>query len=100
MEISNLRREFNRVLKKAGVPKIKFHSLRHTAASIMLSHKIPVGIVSKILGHSRISTTLDVYYHFIPASNDEAVKLMDDLSPIAKETEGSLTIENESRILD
>ncbi|MCX6066372.1 MAG: tyrosine-type recombinase/integrase, partial [Chloroflexi bacterium] len=65
LEISNLLREFNRVLKKAGVPKIKFHSLRHTAASIMLSHKIPVGIVSKILGHSRISTTLDVYYHFI-----------------------------------
>ena len=66
----------------------------------MLSKKVPVGIVSKILGHSRISTTLDVYYHFLPASNDEAVKLMDDLSPIAKEIEGLLTIENESRNLD
>ncbi len=99
LEISNLRREFNRVIKRAGVPKINFHGLRHTAASIMLSHKIPVVIVSRILGHSRPSTTIDIYYHFIPATNDEAVKLMDDLNPIAVEIESLLTIDDESRIL-
>lgn len=38
LEKTNLRREFNEVLKKAGVPKTIFHDLRHTAASILLSH--------------------------------------------------------------
>lgn len=95
MEISNVRREFNRILKKAGIPKIRFHDLRHTAASIMLSHKIPVVIVSKILGHSKPSVTMDIYYHFIPASNDEAIKLMDDLTPLAIEISSISAIDEE-----
>jgi integrase len=95
LEISNLRREFNRVLKEAGVPKIRFHDLRHTAASIMLSHKIPVVIVSKILGHSKPSVTMDIYYHFMPSSNEEAVKLMDDLTPIAVEISSCAVLDEE-----
>ena len=98
LEITNLRREFNKVLKKAGVPKIRFHDLRHTAASIMLSHKIPVVIVSKILGHSKPSVTTDIYYHYIPSSNDEATKLMDDLTPIALEFSSISAVDEENTI--
>ena len=98
LEISNVRREFNKVLKKAGVPKIRFHDLRHTAASIMLSHKIPVVIVSKILGHSKPSVTTDIYYHYIPSSNDEATKLMDDLTPIAIEFSSISALDEENTI--
>jgi hypothetical protein len=43
---------------------------------------------------------VDIYYHFIPASNDEAVKLMDDLNPIAIEIESLLTVNDGPIILE
>lgn len=98
LEISNLRREFNRVLDKAGLPRIRFHDLRHTAASIMLSNKVPVVIVSKILGHSKPSVTTDIYYHYIPSSNSEATKLMDALTPIAMEFSSISALDEENSI--
>lgn len=79
--LSNMRKEFNGLIKKAGVRKIRFHDMRHTVASILLSNKIPLVIVSKILGHSKPSVTSDIYYHFIPASSDEASRFMDELTP-------------------
>ena len=80
---SNLRLDFNRVLNMAGVPKIRFHDLRHTAASLMLNNGIPVIVVSKILGHSKPSITLDIYGHLYNEMQAEASRLMDELvSPI------------------
>jgi integrase len=76
---SNIRRAFRKLLKASGLPKIRFHDLRHTAASLMLNHGIPVLIVSKRLGHSKPSITLDVYGHLIPSKQEEAAQLMDDL---------------------
>jgi integrase len=83
MDPSNLRLDFNRVLELAGVPKVRFHDLRHTAASLMLNHGIPVIVVSKILGHSKPSITLDNYGHLYNEMQGEASRLMDELvSPI------------------
>jgi len=80
---SNLRLDFNRVLERAGVPKIRFHDLRHTAASLMLNNGIPVIVVSRILGHSKPSITLDIYGHLYNEMQEEAARLMDELvSPI------------------
>jgi hypothetical protein len=62
---SNIRRAFRKLLATSGLPKIRFHDLRHTAASLMLNHGIPVLIVSKRLGHSKPSITLDVYGHLL-----------------------------------
>jgi integrase len=76
---SNIRRAFRKLLAVSGLPKIRFHDLRHTAASLMLNHGIPVLIVSKRLGHSKPSITLDVYGHLIPSRQEEAAQLMDDL---------------------
>lgn len=76
---SNIRRDFRQLLAASGLPKIRFHDLRHTAASLMLNHGIPVLIVSKRLGHSKPSITLDVYGHLIPSKQEEAAQLMDDL---------------------
>ncbi|HUF39791.1 MAG TPA: site-specific integrase, partial [Anaerolineales bacterium] len=82
----NLRRYFKRSLKAAGLPPIRFHDLRHTAASLMLNNGIPVIVVSKRLGHSRPSMTLDVYGHLIPRQQQEAALLMDQLlTPISIE---------------
>ena len=76
---SNIRRDFRRLLKVSGLPQIRFHDLRHTAASLMLNHGIPVLIVSKRLGHSKPSITLDTYGHLIPSRQEEAAQLMDHL---------------------
>ena len=65
MDPSNLRLDFNHKLEKAGLYKIRFHDLRHTAASLMLNHGIPVIVVSGMLGHSKPSITLDIYGHCI-----------------------------------
>ena len=79
MAASNIRRDFRKLLKTSGLPKIRFHDLKHTAASLMLNHGIPVLIVSKRLGHSKPSITIDVYGHLIPSRQEEAAQLMDNL---------------------
>jgi len=63
----NFLRDYKNLLKLAGLPDIRFHDLRHTAASLMLNHGIPVIIVSRRLGHAKPSITLDIYGHLIPA---------------------------------
>ncbi|MBU0511331.1 MAG: site-specific integrase [Chloroflexi bacterium] len=84
---NNLRRAFRRLLKASELPKIRFHDLRHTAASLMLNHGIPVLIASGRLGHSKPSVTMDVYGHLIPSKQEEAAELMDSLlSPDADTT--------------
>ncbi len=76
--------DFKRVLKKAGLPEIRFHDLRHTAATLMLMNGIPLMVVSRRLGHSKPSVTLDIYGHLLPGAQNTAAALMDELaSPIA-----------------
>ncbi len=75
----NLIKTFKKLLKDAGLPNIRFHDLRHTAATMMLNNGIPVIVVSKRLGHSKPSITLDVYGHLIPGKQQEAAELMDEL---------------------
>ena len=83
MNRSNLRKRYKKVLSNAGLPPIRFHDLRHTAASLMLNNGIPIFIVSKRLGHAQPSITLDVYGHLIPSKQQEAAILMDQiLTPI------------------
>lgn len=80
----NLLRDFKKVLKNAGLPDIRFHDLRHTSASLLLSQGIPVIEVSRRLGHSRASLTLDVYGHLIPGMQSQVAELIDELvTPIA-----------------
>jgi integrase len=80
---SNMNKSFKKLLDLTGLPRIRFHDLRHTAASLMLNYGIPVIIVSRRLGHARPSITLDIYGHLIPGKQEEAAELMDSLlSPI------------------
>jgi len=84
----NLRKRFKAVLKEAGLPEIRFHDLRHTAAALMLNNGIPVIVVSRRLGHARPSITLDIYGHLIPQKQKEVASLMDELlTPIQIEIE-------------
>jgi integrase len=68
---------------KVGLPVIRFHDCRHTAATIMLSRGIPPVIVAGMLGHSISIPLVNTYAHFIPTMQDQAAQLMDDiLTPI------------------
>jgi integrase len=55
---------------------MRFHDLRHTYASIMLSYGVSYLYVSRQMRHSKPSVTLDIYAHFIPDSNKQAVKII------------------------
>ncbi len=75
----NLVRDFKKILKNAGLPPIRWHDLRHTAASLMLNQGVPVLVVSRRLGHSKPSITLDIYAHLIPNKQAEMVEMLDNL---------------------
>jgi integrase len=64
---------------KAGVPRIRFHDLRHTAATLLFSKHVHPKMVQEMLGHATIATTMDIYSHAIPALHVEAAAIMDDL---------------------
>lgn len=67
-----------RILKNAGVEPIKMHALRHTHASILLSNHTPVLVVSKRLGHSTTSITMNIYAHVLEEDAIAAAGLIDD----------------------
>lgn len=54
LEPRNLHRAFKAMLTKAGLPDIRFHDLRHSAASLMLAQGVPLRVVMEVLGHSSI----------------------------------------------
>ena len=67
-----------RLLKKADLPNIRFHDLRHSAATLLLSVGVHPKVVQEILGHSQISMTLDVYSHVLPTMQQEAMSKLND----------------------
>jgi len=65
---------FERHIRAAGVPRINFHSVRHTHATLALQAGVHPKVVSERLGHSTIAITLDTYSHAIPAMQEEAAE--------------------------
>jgi integrase len=72
------RRSFAPLLEKAKVPRVRFHDLRHTCATLLFSRNVHPKDVQQLLGHSNISITLDTYSHVIPGMRDRAARAMDD----------------------
>jgi integrase len=68
---------FKRATAVAGLSTIRFHDMRHTAATILLSRGVHVKLVSELLGHATIVLTLDTYSHLIPAMHGDAAAAMD-----------------------
>ena len=66
----------HRVLKRAGLPRIRFHDLRHTFATLALQNGVDVKTVSGMLGHFSAGFTLDTYAHVTTASQRQAAKTM------------------------
>lgn len=66
----------HRVLKRAGLPKVRFHDLRHTFATLALQNGVDIKTVSGMLGHFSAGFTLDTYAHVTTAAQKEAAKTM------------------------
>lgn len=73
----NLNRQFKTLLKKANLPDIRFHDLRHTHATLLLEAGIHPKVVQERLGHSAISVTMDIYSHVKPNIQKEAAAAID-----------------------
>ncbi|MHB0912080.1 MAG: tyrosine-type recombinase/integrase [Armatimonadota bacterium] len=82
----NLTQGFGFLLEKAGLPHIRFHDLRHTHATILLSQNVHPKVVSGRLGHSTVGITLDTYSHVLPSMQEEAAqKFNDALKAVSEE---------------
>jgi integrase len=70
---SNLRnRSFAPLLERAGLPRITFHDLRHTCASLLFQRNVHPKIVQELLGHASVAITLDTYSYMLPGMGSEA----------------------------
>jgi site-specific recombinase XerD len=78
VDVRNLTRDFKMMLKTAGLADIRFHDLRHTAASIMLMNGVPVIRMAEILGNSP-AVTLKTYSHFIREQSNAINLMMDEV---------------------
>ena len=67
----NLKRDFERLVHLAGVPRIRIHDQRHTHVTLAIAAGADIGAVSQRIGHSRTSITMDVYHHVLPRKHLE-----------------------------
>lgn len=70
----NLYRDWRDVVKRANLPRIRFHDLRHTHASLLLKQGTNAKVVAERLGHSNIQLTLNTYSHLLPNMQAEAAE--------------------------
>jgi len=82
-ETSYISHKFGKLVVKLNLPRIRFHDLRHSAASILISQGNNIKDVSEFLGHSQTSTTLNIYAH---AYKDASVALMKSYSEVLSNT--------------
>lgn len=74
-----LHRSFGPLLERAGLPRIRFHDLRHSTATLLMSRGVHPKVVSEMLGHSQITITIDLYSHVLPTMQREAAAVMEDI---------------------
>lgn len=67
-------KRFDKLVRAAGLPRIRFHDLRHTHATLALQAGIHPKVISERLGHATVSITLDTYSHAVPALEEEAAE--------------------------
>ena len=80
----NVLRHFHKTLRLLGIDRHRLHDLRHTAATFLLAQGVHPRVVMDILGHSQMSTTMDIYSHVMPTMVQDAMAQMDALlNPVA-----------------
>jgi integrase len=79
IDARNLSRWFHRILAQAALPRIRFHDLRHTAATLLLAQGLSPRVIMETLGHSQISLTMNTYAHVMPVMQRAAADQMHEL---------------------
>jgi len=80
IDMHNLKsRHFRKSLEKAGLRRIRFHDLRHTFASLLVTAGESLPYVQSQLGHASIRLTIDCYSHLVPGANRQAVNKLPSL---------------------
>ncbi len=79
MNKANLTKSFRLLLHKAGLPRVRFHDLRHTHATFALQATKNIKAVSARLGHADVRVTLNTYAHYLPLMEEEYVSAMETL---------------------
>jgi integrase len=72
-------RAFQRHLALSGLPRLRWHDLRHGFATLQLANGVPLRVISESLGHASIGITANVYAHVLPSLQRDAVSRLDDL---------------------
>jgi integrase len=70
---------FQKLLRNAGLPHMRFHDLRHSAATFLLAKGVHIKVVQELLGHSNILITLNIYSHVLPSLQEDAMNKLSDL---------------------
>lgn len=70
---------FQELLERIGLPRRRFHDLRHGCATLLLAQSISPRVVMEVLGHSQIALTMNTYTHVLPELRREAADRMNDL---------------------
>jgi integrase len=73
----NLTFEWVRLIAKTGLPRLRFHDLRHAHATHLLASGVHPKVASERLGHSRVGITLDLYSHVLPGMQEDAAAKVD-----------------------
>ena len=76
---NTINRVFHAASDKAGLPKIRVHDLRHSCASYLISQGIDIVAVSRRLGHSSVTQTLNTYSHMMKSAEDRSVGVLDQI---------------------
>jgi integrase len=75
----NIYRAFQGHLDKGNLPCVRFHDLRHTAATLLLAGRVNPKVVSEMLGHSTVAITLDIYSHVLPDMQQDAAAILEQV---------------------
>ncbi|MCU1420186.1 MAG: site-specific integrase [Mycetocola sp.] len=101
LDVGSFRRNYFRpALKRAGLPDIRVHDLRHTAASLWLAAGFKPYEVSRWLGHANINTTDSIYAHLYPSDYSEHVARFDHFLRAAEKTHRDLLADADSTLKD
>ena len=79
LENGTVLRQFQRIVRDAGFPKMRLHDLRHSCATLLLSRGVHARVVMELLGHSTIAMTMNVYSHVVPEIARDAANAMQNV---------------------
>jgi integrase len=79
LDASNVTHRLQTLLERAGLPRQRFHDLRHCCATLLLQQEVHPRIVMELLGHSQISLTMNTYSHVMPAAKSVAAARIDEI---------------------